>query len=106
MPWAPPASWESASWRFGGRAARKRPPKRCRPSTAKSTSALTMNSAISTDNERDQSLQPWQFFVLVALACATAVTFLVRGQGLTAVILLTVLMGAAALVGLATLRTV
>jgi hypothetical protein len=54
----------------------------------------------------DQSLQPWQFFVLAALACATALTFLVRGQGLTAVILLPVLMGAAALVGLASLRTV
>jgi len=54
----------------------------------------------------DQSLQPWQFFVLAALACATAVTFLVRGQGLTVVILLTVLMGATALVALAMLRTV
>ena len=54
----------------------------------------------------EQSLQPWQFFVLVALACATAVTFLVRGQGLTLVILLTILMGATALVGLAALRTV
>jgi hypothetical protein len=54
----------------------------------------------------DQSLQPWQFFVLAALACATAVTFLVRGQGIGVVILLTILMGTAALVGLAVLRTV
>jgi hypothetical protein len=54
----------------------------------------------------DQSLQPWQFFVLAALACATAVTFLVRGQGLTVVILLTVLMGTTALVAMAMLRTV
>jgi hypothetical protein len=53
-----------------------------------------------------QSLQPWQFFVLAALACATAVTFIVRGQGVTAVLLLSLLMGAAALVGLAVLRTV
>ena len=60
-----------------------------------------MSSETSTD-----SLQPWQFFVLAALACATAVTFVVRGQGLAAVVLLTVLMGAAALVGLAALRTV
>lgn len=59
-----------------------------------------MSSATSTE------LQPWQFFVLAALACATAVTFLVRGQGLTPVILLTVLMGATALAGLAALRTV
>jgi len=50
------------------------------------------------------SLQPWQFFVLAALGCATAVTFVARGQGLTAVILLSVLMGAAGLVGIAALR--
>jgi hypothetical protein len=54
----------------------------------------------------DQSLQPWQFFVLAALACATAVTFIARGQGFIAVILLSVLMGAAALAGLAMLRVV
>jgi hypothetical protein len=54
----------------------------------------------------DQGLQPWQFFVLAALACATAVTFLARGQGPTVVILLSVLMGATALAGLAALRTV
>jgi hypothetical protein len=70
-----------------------------------------MSSAISTDTAQskpaaDASLQPWQFFVLAALACATAVTFMVRGQGLTSVILLTALMGAAALVGLAALRTI
>jgi hypothetical protein len=56
--------------------------------------------------QRDQGLQPWQFFVLAALACATAVTFLARGQGPTVVILLSVLMGATALAGLAALRTV
>jgi hypothetical protein len=53
----------------------------------------------------DAGLQPWQFFVLAALGCATAVTFMARGQGPTAVILLGVLMGAAALVGYAMLRT-
>jgi len=52
----------------------------------------------------DAGLQPWQFFVLAALGCATAVTFLARGQGPTAVILLGVLMGTAALVGYAALR--
>ena len=51
-------------------------------------------------------LEPWQFFTLAALGCATAVTFIARGQGPTAVILLGVLMAAAALVGYATLRTV
>ena len=54
----------------------------------------------------DQGLQPWQFFVLAALVCATVVTYLVRGQGVTVVLLLSVLMGTTALVGLAVLRTV
>jgi hypothetical protein len=58
-----------------------------------------MSFATSTDD----GLQPWQFFVLAALACATVVTFLARGQGVTSVVLLTVLMGATALTGLATL---
>jgi len=76
-----------------------------------------MSSAISTDAPRtpnpeprtpssEAGLQPWQFFALAALGCATAVTFIARGQGPTAVILLGVLMGAAALVGYATLRAV
>ena len=52
----------------------------------------------------DAGLQPWQFFMLAALGCATAVTFMARGQGPTAVILLGVLMATAALVGYATLR--
>jgi hypothetical protein len=51
-------------------------------------------------------IQPWQFFVLAALGCATAVTFLVRGQGVTVVILVSALMGATALVGIAALRAV
>ncbi len=53
---------------------------------------------------KDQSLRPWQFFVLAALGCATAVTFIARGQGVTSVVLLGILMGTAALVGLGTLR--
>jgi len=78
-----------------------------------------MSSATSTDRaygpgetsdkraaQADSSLQPWQFFVLAGLGCATAVTFMVRGQGVTVVILLTLLMAAAALVGAAALRTV
>jgi hypothetical protein len=77
-----------------------------------------MSSATSTDagetglpssggrtSPADQRLQPWQFFVLVALACATAVTFMARGQGAIAVILLSALMGTAGLAGLAALRT-
>jgi hypothetical protein len=53
----------------------------------------------------DPGLQPWQFFVLAALTCAAAATFLIRGQGSIAVVLLSVLMATTALVGLATLRT-
>jgi len=56
-------------------------------------------------DQTDPGLQPWQFFVLAALGCATAVTFVSRGQGPTVVILLGVLMGTAALVGYAALRT-
>ncbi|MES1256030.1 MAG: zinc ribbon domain-containing protein, partial [Acidobacteriota bacterium] len=40
-----------------------------------------------------------------ALVCATGVTFLARGQGVTPVVLLSVLMATAALVGVAALRT-
>ena len=54
----------------------------------------------------ESSLQPWQFFVLAALGCATAVTFLVRNHGVIPVILLSVMMAATALVGLGALRAV
>jgi hypothetical protein len=56
-------------------------------------------------DDTSDGLHPWQFFVLAALGCATAVTFIARGQGATTVILLGVLMATAALVGLAVLRT-
>jgi hypothetical protein len=59
----------------------------------------------SVQLQADQSLQPWQFFVLATLGCATAVTFLVRGQGPLAVVLLSVLIATAGLAGLAALRT-
>ena len=74
-----------------------------------------MSSAVSTDGVRlkpdtpaspTSTLQPWQFFVLAGLGCATAVTFLVRGQGITVVVLLSALMAATTLVGVAALRTV
>jgi hypothetical protein len=53
---------------------------------------------------KPDSLQPWQFFVLAALGCATAALFASRGQGVSVVVLLTVLMGAAGLTGVAALR--
>src|SRR4029077_6425348 len=54
--------------------------------------------------QADQSLQPWQFFVLAALGCATAVTFLARGRDITSIILLSVMMASVAFVGMAALR--
>jgi hypothetical protein len=73
-----------------------------------------MNSEISTKPARargsaaslepDQGLQSWQFFLLAALGCATAVTVISRGQGVATVVLLGVLIATAALVGLAVLR--
>jgi len=56
-------------------------------------------------SETSTSLQPWQFFVLAALGCATAVTVIARGEGVMAVVLLSGLMAGAALVGMAALRT-
>jgi hypothetical protein len=53
----------------------------------------------------DVGLQPGQFFVLAALGCATAVTFIARGQSVTSIVFLSILMATAALVGLAALRT-
>jgi hypothetical protein len=59
---------------------------------------------LKADAAPDPGLQPWQFFVLAALGCATAVTFIARGQGPAAIVLLSVLMASAALVGYAALR--
>jgi len=53
-----------------------------------------------------QGLQPWQLFLLAALVCATAAMFITRAQGISGVVLLTVLIGTAALVGLAALLAV
>jgi pyruvate/2-oxoacid:ferredoxin oxidoreductase beta subunit len=66
-----------------------------------------MSSETSTETSRpDQGLQAWQFFVLAALGCATAATFLARGQGYLPILLISVLMAATVLVGLAMLRAV
>ena len=75
-----------------------------------------MNSEISTETalpgtpgvtaraKDGSSLEPWQFFVLAALGCATAALFATRGQSVTSIVLLTLMMAAAAGVGLAALR--
>ncbi len=62
-----------------------------------------MSSEISTN---DEGLQAWQFFVLAGLICATVATFMARGQSVTQIVLVTVLMAAATIVGLAVLRMV
>ena len=59
---------------------------------------------LKADTAADPGLQPWQFFVLAALGCATAVTFIARGRGPAAIILLSVLM-AAGLAGAAVIAT-
>jgi len=64
----------------------------------------TANPVIESTPRPDQGLQPWQFFVLAALGCATAVVYVARAQGFTAVILLSIIIGATALVGFAALR--
>src|SRR6478672_1524892 len=67
---------------------------------------MTSDNPTDVQSKHDSSLQPWQFFVLAALGCATAVTFLVRNHGFVPVILLSVMMATTALVGLAMLRAV
>jgi pyruvate/2-oxoacid:ferredoxin oxidoreductase beta subunit len=64
-----------------------------------------MSSETSTE-QADQGLQAWQFFVLAGLVCATVATFMARGQSIASIILVTVLMGATTIVGIAVLRTV
>src|SRR5215831_15037108 len=66
-----------------------------------------MSSETSIEKAKvDPGLQPWQFFVLAALGCATAATFLARGQGVTVIILISVLMGGAGFAALMVLRTI
>lgn len=55
---------------------------------------------------RDDPLEPWQLFTLAGLIGATLVVFLARGQSPAAVILLSLVVFAAAAVGVAALRTV
>lgn len=74
-----------------------------------------MSSETSTEHGRHvpvspsssvPGMHPWQFFVLAGLGCATAITFLLRGQGFTVVVLASVLMAATTLVGMAALRAI
>jgi hypothetical protein len=72
-------------------------------SSETSTDAVRLETETTAGADRS-TLEPWQFFVLAALGCATAALFATRGQSVSSIVLLTVLMGAAALVGLAALR--
>src|SRR5512140_2043251 len=75
------------------------------PTTRISTIGSTMSSGTSTSPPaKDQGLQPWQFFVLAGLGCATALAYLAAGRGVTSIVLLTALMATSALVGMAALR--
>ena len=75
-----------------------------------------MSSETSTEHDRHRlapssltghdGMQSWQFFVLAGLGCTTAVTFLARGQGITVVLLLSMLMGTVVLVAMAALRVI
>ena len=69
-----------------------------------SSETSTKQVRLKADAASDPGLQPWQFFVLAALGCATAVTFIARGRGPATIILLSVLMATAAFVGFAALR--
>jgi zinc ribbon protein len=63
-----------------------------------------------TSIKTNDSLEPWQFFVLAALLVSTGVIlynfFGAGGQSRSSIILFTVLMGAVCLVGIAALRAV
>ena len=61
-----------------------------------------MSSATSTE---PQPLQPWQFFTLAGLVGATIVVFLSEGQSPAGIILLSLIVFAAAAVGIAAWRT-
>jgi hypothetical protein len=66
-----------------------------------------MSSETSTDAapaSRSEPLQPWQLFTLAGLLGATVVVFLARGQSPAAVILLSLLVFAAAAVGVAAIK--
>jgi hypothetical protein len=77
-------------------------------SSATSTSAASPADARTQNDEREgaDGLRPWQFFVLAGLGCATALAYLAAGRGVISIILLTVLMAAAAIAGMAALRMV
>jgi hypothetical protein len=81
---------------------------RLTPDTTSGGDQVRLKPDITREQQvQDQvGLQPWQFFVLAALGLATAVTFMVRGQGVIPIVMLSVLMGTTAIAGFAALRLV
>jgi len=75
-------------------------------STSANRSVRLRSDVRLTPDTAQNGLQPWQFFVLAALGCATAATFLARGQGYLPILLISVLMAATGLLGLAVVRAI
>jgi hypothetical protein len=67
---------------------------------------MSFETSTEPTGQSEQGLQAWQFFVLAGLVCATVATFMARGQSIASIILVTVLMAATTIVGIAVLRTV
>ena len=65
--------------------------------------AWTMSSETST--EPQPSFEPWQLFTLAGLIGATIAVFMARGESPAAVIMISLTIFAAAIVGIAALRT-
>ncbi len=69
------------------------------------TLAWTMSSETSIEPRGDDALHPWQLFTLAGLIGATIVVFVSRGQTPSGIILLSLIIFTAAIVGVATWRT-
>jgi hypothetical protein len=74
-------------------------------STRRSTPAWTMSSETSIKDSSSDALQPWQLFTLAGLIGATIVVFVSKGQTPAGIILLSLTIFTAAVVGIAAWRT-
>jgi hypothetical protein len=64
-----------------------------------------MSSETSTESHSPTSFEPWQLFTLAGLIGATIAVFMARGESPAAVIMISLTIFAAAVVGIAALRT-
>ena len=74
-------------------------------STKRPAKAGHYDSPAEAGHHEREALQPWQLFTLAGLIGATIVVFIARGQSPAGIILLSCTVFAAAIVGLAALRT-